>query len=313
MTPDPHPNRLAMPTGEAGTNEAQLSGADSERPGAQADAGLRAEPVDATLPPARTPGGSRAEYLVEVSGQLWPDPATVSIAGTARRAGKAANGAAGGRRADVRGESPVGLRTVDEFVVLPGLTEPRLLVPLARRPAAGALRRYGKPNSLKARLATQGLSLVFRSGLGRVMLRDRLCVRAPSGVATIESYLSGALGLDVIVSLYMGSARANRKPVLQLLSTRGETIGYAKVGVNELTTTLVGVERDALDKLGKANLKTLTVPQVLHYGSWQDLTVLVLSPLPVWLRNAPLPERSSGAGDGRSRSCRGDLPGSPLG
>jgi len=32
----------------------------------------------------------------------------------------------------------------------------------------------------------------------------------------------------------------------------------------------------------------LTVPAVLHYGSWQDLPVLVLSPLPVWQRRTPL-------------------------
>jgi hypothetical protein len=236
--------------------------------------------------------GGRAKYLAEVSLQLWPHPAHVSISGADESpAGDAteAAGPVGGARGDGRAAKPAGLQTVSEFVVLPGVRRPRLLVPVARRPAATALRRYGKPSSLKTRLGTQGLSLVFRTGLGTAMLRDRLLVQAPAGTPTIESYLGEALGLDVTVSLYLGSARANRKPVLQLLTRRGDTFGYAKVGVNELTKTLVRVERDALTRLGHTKMETLTVPRMLHYGAWQDLTVLVLSPLPVWLRHSPLP------------------------
>lgn len=241
----------------------------------------------------------RAAYLAEVSRQLWPPPARVSISGATTGGGNETGGATAGGRdgtGGARAAAPAGASTpapahptrVREFVVLPGLRQARLLVPLARRPAATALRQYGKPNSLRARLATKGLSLAFRSGVGPHMLRDRVRVQLPSGAPTIESYLSTALGLEVMVSLWLGSTRANRKPVLQVLTPGGDTIGFAKVGVNELTKTLVKGERDGLCRLEEAELKSLTAPRVLHYGTWQDLTILVQSPLPVWLRGAPL-------------------------
>ena len=222
--------------GAAGENGMTVPIAPADPSGARPDAGTGAE-GDAQVADAVSAGSrgrGRAAYLSEVSLQLWPDPAQVSTSGGDHDWVGPLKKAAGGAGGDLRPKLPADLRTVSEFVVLPGLRRPRLLVPVARRPAATALRRYGKPSSLKTRLGTQGLSYVFRSGLGFVMLRDRLLVRAPAGAPTIESYLSTALGLDVIVSLYLGSARANRKPVLQLLTSRGDTFGYAKVGVNEL-------------------------------------------------------------------------------
>ena len=90
--------------------------------------------------------------------------------------------------------------------------------------------------------------------------RDRLLVQVPAGTPTIESYLSEQLGQDIVVSLYLGSARANRKPILQLLTPEGGTFGYAKIGVNQLTKVLVGAERDALVRLYEADMSGLKVP-----------------------------------------------------
>ncbi len=62
------------------------------------------------------------------------------------------------------------------------------------------------------------------------------------------------VGQPVEISLHLGAARANRKPVLQLLSKAGETIGFAKIGINALTRELVTGERAALVKLSEARL-----------------------------------------------------------
>jgi hypothetical protein len=228
-------------------------------------------------------GRGRVAYLETVTRQLWPEPAKVSTssAGPDRPASRS-----GPRAAD----EPAGhaaLETVSEFIVLPGLRRPRLLVPVGR-PAATAVRRYGMPSSIKTRLGTQGLSLLLRSGLGPTVLRDRLLVQVPAGTPTIESYLSEVLGRDIVVSLYLGPPRANRKPILQLLTPGGKTFGYAKVGVNALTRDLVETERDALIRLSEIPMSNLTVPRVIHYGACGELTVLVLSALPVWLRRRML-------------------------
>ena len=121
-----------------------------------------------------------------------------------------------------------------------------------------------------------------------MVLRDRLQVRVPPHAQTIESHLSAALGYQVRVSMNLGAARANRKPVLQLLTPAGRTAGFAKIGVNPLTTELVRAEHAALVRLNAAGLTLIQVPQVLNGGHWQGLEVLVLSPLPVWHKRVPL-------------------------
>jgi hypothetical protein len=223
-----------------------------------------ASPRTVPVPAGQDKGG----YLREISGLLWPPPATVTVGRAGRRAAAAPRGS--------------------EFIVLPRLSRPRLLVPPAARPAAAAVRRYGEPGARTTRLATRALSLALATGLGGAVLRGRVRVHVPPGADTIESYLTEALGREVLISMHLGEARANRKPVLQLLTPRGEPAGFAKVGINPLTCELVRAERDALGRLGRARLAGLTIPEVLHCGRWRGLEVLVLGALPVWLRRRPV-------------------------
>jgi hypothetical protein len=208
----------------------------------------------------RTADEDRAAYLAQMCRLLWPAPARVSESGADR-----------------------------EFIILPTARRPRLIVPASRRPAAAALRRYGEPGTFRARLATRGLEALLLSGAGQAVLRDRLRIEVPAGAPTIDRYLGDQLGVEISVSMHLGAARANRKPVLQLLTADGATVGFAKIGVNPLTSELVRAERDALVRLGRAALSRLRVPAVLHAGRWQDLQVLVLGPLPVWQRRVRPP------------------------
>jgi hypothetical protein len=116
-------------------------------------------------------------------------------------------------------------------------------------------------------------------------------VSAPAGADTIEEYLKTVLSCDVRVSMYLGPARANRKPVLQLLAGTGEPAGFAKIGVNPLTCRLVRAEHQSLVRLNRAGLTEITIPRVLHYDTWHGLEVLVLSALPAWLPPRSLPAR----------------------
>jgi hypothetical protein len=212
---------------------------------------------------ARTEGRSAVEDVCAV---LWPPPASTSRA----RAG----------RAPKAGER--------DFLVLPSARHPRLLVPAGRRAGAAAVRRYGEPGSVKAWAGSRMLALALAGGAATAGLGGRLRVRASSGTDTIDAYLSGVLGHDILISTHLGAARANRKPVLQLLTARGETAGFAKISVNPLTRDLMRAERLALDTLAAEKFRELTVPRVLHYGQWQGRDVLVTSALPVWRRRKAL-------------------------
>jgi hypothetical protein len=121
------------------------------------------------------------------------------------------------------------------------------------------------------------------------VLRGRVRVKTPPGIETIEAYLADLVMCDIRVSMYLGPARANRKPVLQLLTSSGETVGFAKVGVSPLTSRLVRSERDTLTRLSQVNFAEITIPQVLHYGVWHGLDIVVLSALPTWERRRPIP------------------------
>ena len=214
-------------------------------------------------PPAMSEGGRSS--LDDVAAVLWPPPAVTSMV-----RGRAA-------QPDER-----------DFLVLPFAGRPRLLVPSARRASAAAVRRYGEPGSFKAWAASRMLALALTGGAGAVGLGGRLRVRVSPGIDTIEAYLSSVLGREVLISTHLGAARANRKPVLQLLTARGEPAGFAKISVNPLTRDLIRSERAALDALATENLAGLTVPRVLHYGQWQGRDVLVMTALPVWRRRKSL-------------------------
>jgi hypothetical protein len=193
----------------------------------------------------------RADYLAEVTALLYPE--------------------AGGL------DRPV------DYIAVPSLRRPRVLVPAAsRRLAATALRHYARPASLSARLKRDAAVAALLSGVDRLMLPDRISLRA--GGEDIGGYLSGVLGTDVHLGIHIGPARANRKPVLQLLNAHAETIGFAKLGNQRLTRALVNDETAALRTLAELPLRHLRVPKVLHSGTWRDCTVLVQEPVPGWRR-----------------------------
>jgi len=205
--------------------------------------------------------GDRMTHLHEVGRLLWPEPLQVAV-GRSRDAGT----------------------LHQEFLLLPSARRPRLLVPRGRRAAVAAVRGYGVGRGRGARLLAAGLTAGLRTGLAPLLLRDRVRVldRAGDGrAASIESHLSAVLGTDVVVSMYLGAPRANRKPVLQVLTPAGRTIAYVKVGVDPLTSRLVRAEADALATLAGAGLSRTTVAEVLHSGRWNGLELLVQSPLPV--------------------------------
>lgn len=173
-----------------------------------------------------------------------------------------------------------GTETV-EFLVVPNTRKPRLLVPADdRRLAAAAVRRYAEPQSRLAKLKRDAVVAALRTGASSVLLRDRLSVTP--GADTIDTYLRQVLDTEVRLSVHIGPARANRKPVLQLLTADGATVAFAKLGTSALTRALVKAEGNALAAVSTAGLKALRVPDALHIGQWGEHEVLVQSALPVW-------------------------------
>ena len=217
-------------------------------------------------------------YLREVCELLWPPPTVITLSG------------------DSPGSSPPGRagdeaeqRHDHEFMLISGLGRPPLIVPAAPRLAAAAIRHFSRSGSRSARLAVRAVSAGLASGLGAAVARGRIRVTEPPRADTIESHLASVLSQELRLSMFLGRPRANRKPVLQLLSPSGDPVGYAKIGINQLTRDLVHTEHEALTRVARVGLTQLTAPPVLHYGDWHGLSVLVLGALPAWTRSRPVP------------------------
>ncbi|MFF0376786.1 hypothetical protein [Actinoplanes missouriensis] len=233
----------------------------------------------------------RTQYLNEVLGLLYPPPCDTEGGALPSRGGKPM-------------KNP-GVPVIAEYLVVPNARRPRLLVPsLNPAVAAAAVRRYAEPQSRLARLKRDAVVAAVHTRATGLLFRDRIRVTGPAS-AGIDGYLSDALRRDLAVSIHIGPARANRKPVLQLLTTEGETFAFGKLGTGPLTRSLVGAETAALQRLGAGGLTKVAVPRVLHAGQWRGLQVLIQSALPVWLPRAPLSERRLTAAMVEVAGCQG--------
>jgi hypothetical protein len=215
-------------------------------------------------------------FLRETCGLLWPPPAVVTLHTT--------DGPS--LRRPPRPDAGDG--TYREFALIPGLHRPPVLVPAGRRAAAAAVRYHSGARSPAVRFAARTLATGLAAGLSGAVRRGRVQVSAPRGADTIETYLGSVLSTDIRVSMKLGRPRANRKPVLQLLDDADRLAGFVKIGVNPLTRGLVQAEHDSLRLLASTGLTGISIPRVLHYGTWRDLNVLVLSPLPAWHGHRPV-------------------------
>jgi hypothetical protein len=209
------------------------------------------------------------EALLATARACWRAPASASLTGR------------GLRRHDA---PPEDWGTVAEFLLIPSAARPRLLVP-AGAPAAAAesVRRYSHALTAAERLARLVLTIGLRSGAADLVGRDRLRVDAPradvDGVKSLQRLIGEILGEPVLLSLGVGTPRANRKPVLQAVTRRGRSLAFVKLADSDLTRDLLRSEAAALRRLAERRPAALTVPELLYLGEWEGLGVLVQTAL----------------------------------
>ncbi|MGH7426625.1 MAG: hypothetical protein ACREJP_10735, partial [Candidatus Methylomirabilales bacterium] len=85
---------------------------------------------------------------------------------------------------------------------------------------------------------------------------------------------------DLEIAVRLGPVRPNRKPVLQILTRSGRELGYAKVGWNAATASLVRNEARMLAAFAASPPFSFAVPRLIHFGNWAGMDMLVVAPLP---------------------------------
>lgn len=174
------------------------------------------------------------------------------------------------------------------LLAMPHLTDVRLFLPDDAPGASGAFRRARHPVGARGRAITALGTIALRGGVGR-LLPSHVEVTA---AGSIEEELSRRFDRQVEVAVFLGPQRANRKPVLQVISDHGELLAVAKMGVNPITDALAAREANALRRLAGISTTVITTPDLVADFAWGPHQLVVQSVLPIPQRPAP-PEPAS--------------------
>jgi hypothetical protein len=180
------------------------------------------------------------------------------------------------------GSAPASRDASEAYAVVPAVSRPRFIVPLASRAAAAAsLRRYNRLRSGATRAARWGIGLAMRSGAGPALFRDRILVGDGARPPALTEYLREVLGrTDIAIGVGIGRPDPTRKPVLQVFSLAGHPLGFVKLGWNTVTRGLVRTEAATLEAWRSRRAGLVRVPRLLHRGTMGDLELSVTAPLP---------------------------------
>lgn len=212
-----------------------------------------------------TPDG--VQDLENILSHVWPSPNRIQISSGLRR------------------RSPG-----QTFGLLPHLRRPTLLIPTApRRVAARALRGYKSPTTRGDRLRAHVFGWAALAGAGH-LFPWTVTISGPVGAPSLLCHIESHVGEPLHMALAIGPPRANRKPVLQLMTPHGAPVAFVKVGVNPLTRDRVQAEGRALQHLNRLIIPGLKVPGVLSVPPWQDTPFLTTLPLDTWTSGPVNPE-----------------------
>lgn len=129
------------------------------------------------------------------------------------------------------------------------------------------------------KLHTKVLRKFFTFGLKSGLIK-RMIPQVSLDLGHFTDFLVGILSNDNLsLAISLGTPGPHRKPVIQVMTDRGEVLAYVKIGWNEATLALVQNEASILKLLHSQDPPCL-FPQLLFAGKWKCRLVCVQSPPP---------------------------------
>jgi hypothetical protein len=168
--------------------------------------------------------------------------------------------------------SSVGFKETRRFQALPSLREARWLIPASpARVAARSLDVYAA-HRRSARLRKRLVGIVARMGQAHRLGDGMVLGRRTKSAFEIEAERINR-DQDVALSLSTGTPQAHRKPTIQVMTTNGRIVAYAKIAASEPARTALQREIAWLQDLAHRPALIDAVPRLL--GMFQDSDSLV--------------------------------------
>ncbi|MGI9608640.1 MAG: hypothetical protein ACR2P0_21095 [Acidimicrobiales bacterium] len=165
----------------------------------------------------------------------------------------------------------------ERYVVLPDVNDPRTLIDPAN--SAAVADALGRSRAL--RRVPRAAIRVGAVGAARVLQRREMwSVHTTQGSSSLRDHLRTLLGSSVDLSIAIGPARPNQKPIVRCWR-RSELVAVAKLGPDPHTAEMIAHEATWLDELEKAPVEGVTVPTVLHVGEWGGGAMLLTDALTI--------------------------------
>ena len=161
----------------------------------------------------------------------------------------------------------------------------RFLVPGdSRTTAARSLLSYNRLRPLRVRAVRAAMGSTLRLGAGGLISEPRQMVAPPDAPVLLDHLASV---LDVPRVVFAATEKGGSgfvTPVLQLFTPDGRNVGFAKIGWDAVTDAMIRTEADALERAARAGWDSVSVPEVVWHGEWEDLSLLVTAPMPRTVR-----------------------------
>jgi hypothetical protein len=161
----------------------------------------------------------------------------------------------------------------------PSIDDLRLAVPLSNKACAAASLDLYQPSLVSAKLkklaayclTRLGLTSFWTPSLMVVVRRD--AVKEPMG---LHSVIGGLFGKNIRYALFTGTPGYLRKTTIQIMDSRGSTLGFCKIGMNEQTYAAIGNEATTLRLLASLDLGGTVVPQCIYYGTTDNGAAILI-------------------------------------
>lgn len=180
---------------------------------------------------------------------------------------------------------PSGWRLAEQYWAIPSARDVKLLIPTERLAARRMLTGYARLRSPRTRLVRRALGLAALIGVP--LSRDVVSVGVRSSTPSVVASLGAILNAPTLTASIGARLGANAKPTLELRSSDGAAVGFAKLGWNELTTEAVANEAAMLLKFEKRSVGAIHAPGVLASGTVAGREFLITEPLPASIADVP--------------------------